>query len=62
MRKLLRYENGDEYIVGGMASIQPNEVEPIEEIDLSGLTDEEFKAFSANKKDKKLLKKINKVD
>ena len=62
MRKLLKYANGDEYVVGGLASIQPNGVDPIEEIDLTSLKDEEFKELReniANKKVKnRLLKKV----
>ena len=62
MKKLLRYKNGDEYIVGGMVSIEPNGVEPIEEYDLSSFTNEDFKQFMRNKKDKNLLKKARKIN
>ena len=61
MRKLLKYRNGDEYIIGGMTSIEPNGVEPIEEYDLSDLTEDEFKRFKENKKDKNLRVKIRKI-
>ena len=40
MRKLLKYRNGDEYIIGGLTGISPNGIEPIEEYDLDGLTDD----------------------
>ena len=62
MRKLMKYRNGDEYIVGGMTGISPNGVEPIEEFDLSNLTEDEFKRFKENKKDKKLRAKIKKIN
>ena len=61
MKKLLRYKNGDEYIVGDIASIEPNGIEPIEKYDLSDLTDDEFKRLKNNKKDKKLRQKIKKL-
>ena len=58
----MKYRNGDEYIVGGMTGISPNGVEPIEEFDLSNLTEDEFKRFKENKKDKKLRAKIKKIN
>lgn len=58
MKKLLRYENGDEYIVGGIVSIEPVGVDPIEDVDLSDLTDAEFEKLRKNKKDKKILNKL----
>ena len=61
MRKLLRYANGDEYITGDIASIEPNGIEPIEEYNLSDLTEDEFKRFKENKKDKKLRAKMRRV-
>ncbi|HLG40297.1 MAG TPA: hypothetical protein VI461_11545 [Chitinophagaceae bacterium] len=61
MKKLLRYKNGDEYIVGGIAGIQPNGIEPVEELDLTPLSDEEFKQLRKNKKNKSLLKKAKKL-
>ena len=61
MRILKRYKNGDEYITGGMASIEPNGIEPIEEYDLSNLKNEEFKSLMKNKKDIKLLRKARKI-
>ena len=61
MRKLLRYKNGDEYVVGGLASIEPNGIDPSEEFDLSLLKDHEFKELMKNKKDKNLLKKAIKI-
>ena len=61
MRKLLKYKNGDEYIIGGLTGIQPNGIEPIEEYDLSALTNEEFKKLQLNKKDKNILKKVKKL-
>lgn len=62
MRKLKRYKNGDEYIVGGIASLEPNGNNPVSEYDLSNFTDEEFKQFMKNKKDKNLLKKMRKIN
>jgi len=62
MKKLLKYHNGDEYIIGGMTGISPNGIDPIEEYDLSDLTDDEFKRFKNNKKDKKLRAKIKKIN
>ena len=62
MRKLLRYKNGKEYIQGGIVSIVPNGVNPIEELDLSDLTNEEFTKFRQNMKDKKLLRKARKIN
>ena len=38
IKRLLKYANGDEYIIGGGANITPNGVEPIEEYDLTPLT------------------------
>ena len=61
MRKLLRFKNGDEYIIGGIAGINPNGIDPIEEYDLSVLTNEEFKKLQLNKKDKNILKKVKKL-
>ena len=61
MRKLLRYANGDEYIVGGVAGMYPNGIDPVEELDLSLLTNEEFEQLKRNKKDKNLLKKARKI-
>ena len=61
MRKLLKYRNGDEYIIGGLTGISPNGIEPIEEYDLDGLTDDEFKRFKENKTDKQLRKKLKKL-
>ena len=61
MKKLLRYKNGDEYIVGGMVSIEPNGIEPIEEYDISHFTKEETEKLQKNKKDKNLLKKARKL-
>jgi len=61
MRKLLRFKNGDEYIIGGIAGINPNGIDPIEEYDLSVLTNEEFKKLQLNKKDKNILKKVRKL-
>ena len=62
MKKLVRYKNGDEYIIGSIASIEPNGIEPIKEYDLSNLTDDEFKRFKNNRKDKKLRAKIKKIN
>lgn len=61
MKKLLRYQNGDEYIVGGLAGIEPNGVEPKEELDLSSLKDHEFRELMKNKKDKNLLKRARRI-
>ena len=61
MRKLLRYKNGDEYIIGGIVGMYPNGVDPVEELDLSLLTNEEFEQLKRNKKDKNLLKKARKI-
>jgi len=61
MRKLLKYSNGDEYVVGGMVGIAPVTDEVPEEYDLSDLTDEEFKKFRKNKKDKKLRRIMKKL-
>jgi len=66
MRKLLRYQNGDEYISGGLAGIQPNGVEPIEVFDLTSLPREEFESLKKNLTNKKvkdnLLKKAKKLE
>ena len=61
MRKLLRYKDGNEYIVGGITSIEPNTDYKPEEYDLSRFTDIEFERFKNNKKDKELLKKIKRI-
>lgn len=61
MKKLIRYKNGDEYVVGGIVSIEPNGAEVEEEFDLSTLNDQEFKALLKNKKDKNILKKARKM-
>lgn len=61
MRKLLKYKNNQEYVVGGMAGIQPNGIEPIEEFDLSELKDNEFEEFRKNFKSKKFSRKIRKI-
>lgn len=58
-RKLLKYANGDEYIVGGIAGIFPNGIEPVEEIDLTVLSDEDFKALQDNPKNQEILDKLN---
>ena len=61
MRILKKYKDGSEYIIGGLASIEPNvDYEP-EEYDLSKLTEEEFKRFKENKEDKQLRKKIKRI-
>lgn len=60
MKKLLKYKDGSEYIVGGIVSIEPN-AEPMEEWDLSDLTDEEFKELRKNPKDKNLRKKMKRI-
>ena len=62
MKILKRYKNGNEYVTGGMVSIEPSGVEPVEQFDLSALTKEEFKQLMKNKKDKNLLKKARKID
>ena len=56
MRKLLIYKHG-EYVTGGMISIRPNK-EPLEEYDLSDLTNSEFNSLRRNPKDKQIRKKI----
>ena len=49
MRKLLKYKDGSEYVVGGLVGIQPRvDYEP-EEYDLSDMTDEEFENFRKDK-------------
>ena len=62
MRKLLRYKDGSEYIIGEGVGIFPSvDYEP-EEYDLSEMTDEEFKRFKENKEDKILRKKLKKIN
>ena len=61
MKKLKIYKNGDEYITGGMTSIEPNGIEPIEEYDISHFKKEEIEKLKRNKKDKDLLKKARKL-
>jgi len=62
MRKLLKYKNGDEYIIGGEGpGISPNGIEPIEEYNLDDLTEDEFKRFKEDRKDKQLRQKIKKL-
>ena len=61
MKKLLKYKDGTEYVIGGRASIQPNGVTPIEEYDLSDLTNNEFEELRKNPKVKKLLKKAKRL-
>lgn len=60
MKKLLKYANGDEYVVTDKFGISPN-IEPVEEYDLEALTDEEIKTFRENVKDKRLRKKMVKI-
>ena len=66
MKKLEKYANGEEYVVGGLASISPNGIDPIEEIDLESLTNEEFIELKENLHNKKiknrLLEKAKEVD
>jgi len=62
VKKLLRYGNGDEYIMGDIASIEPNGIAPVEEYDLDGLTREEFRKFKENRKDKKLRAKMKRIN
>lgn len=62
MKKLLKYKNGDEYVTGGIVGIEPNGVAPVEEFDLSGFSDQEYKDIIKNKKNKKLLKKARKIN
>lgn len=61
MKKLKIYKNGDMYITGGIAGIQPNGVDPIEEYDLSDLTEKELEQLQKNKADKGLRKKIRRI-
>ena len=55
------YSNGDEYIIGNMASIEPNGIETVEEYDISHLTKGEIQRLKINGKDKDLLKKARKI-
>ena len=59
--KLKVYKDGSRYITGGQTSIEPLDVLPIEEYDLSFLTKEEINLLYKDKKDKVLLKKARKI-
>lgn len=61
MRKLLKYKNGNSYVVGGLASIFPNTKEKPTEYDLTELSSEEFDKIRKNPKDKELLVKAKKI-
>lgn len=62
MRKMKVYKNGARFFDGGLASLYPHDVEPIEEYDVSSLSDDEYKKLQDNPKDKKLLKKVKKIN
>jgi hypothetical protein len=57
MRKILKYKDGSTYISGGIASIQPSGIEPIEEVDVTNMSDEEIEKI---RNDKKLFDKLKK--
>ena len=59
--RLKKYIDGSEYIIGGIASIEPNGIEPIEEYDLSDFNKEEIEELNKNKKNKKLLRKARRI-
>ena len=58
MRKLLRFT--DEEIVSEGVYIRENAEQPIEEIDISFLSDEEYKRLKKNPKDKIIQEIIDK--
>lgn len=61
MRKLIKFKDGQTYVLGGGLEIYPN-VPPVEEFDLGGLKEEEFKKIQKNPKDKNLMKKAVKIE
>lgn len=60
MKKFLRFANGARHVVGGLADIYPADAVPVEEIDLSEATREEFRQLRKNPHDNTLLDKVKK--
>lgn len=61
MRKLIKFKDGQTYVVGGGLEIYPN-IPPVEEFNLEGLKEEEFKKIQENPKNKTLIKKIERLN
>lgn len=57
MKKLLKYKDGKIYIQGGIASIVPSGIEPIEEVDVTHMKVEEIEKI---RNDKNLFDKLKK--
>lgn len=61
MKRMMIYENGKVYFDAGGVSIFPS-IPPLEEYDLTNLTDEEIKALKENPNDEIIRSKITKIN
>jgi F0F1-type ATP synthase epsilon subunit len=61
MRKIKIYKENKVYVTGGIASIEPNGIEPEEEYEVENITEKEIEDIKDGRKRKRILRRAKKI-